>query len=95
MVPLFTYDKVDLLLQINTKKLMISLTLLVIYLLIDCRHCKSDAIRFCNAKRQWADLGTELNVEHDPLILPCLHRYAYHESKDMRLKPECFQVINF
>ncbi|XP_058449131.1 Golgi apparatus protein 1 isoform X1 [Malaya genurostris] len=58
------------------------------------RNCKDDAIRFCKAKKNWADLDTaQMDPERGPLILPCLHRYAYHPEKDMQLKQECFQEV--
>ena len=58
------------------------------------RSCKDDAIKFCRAKKTWADLDTaQMDPERGPLILPCLHRYAYHPQKEMQLKPECFQEV--
>ncbi|XP_038115158.1 Golgi apparatus protein 1 isoform X1 [Culex quinquefasciatus] len=58
------------------------------------RNCKDDAIRFCKAKKTWADLdAAQMDPERGPLILPCLHRYAYHPEKDMQLRPECFQEV--
>ncbi|XP_035902218.1 Golgi apparatus protein 1 isoform X1 [Anopheles stephensi] len=58
------------------------------------RSCKDDAIRFCKAKKTWADLDTaQMDPERGPLILPCLHRYAYPEKEEMRLKPECLQEV--
>nr|XP_029727793.1 Golgi apparatus protein 1-like isoform X1 [Aedes albopictus] len=58
------------------------------------RNCKDDAIRFCKAKKTWADLETgQMDPERGPLILPCLHRYAYHPEKEMQLKPECFHEV--
>ncbi|XP_058822591.1 Golgi apparatus protein 1-like isoform X2 [Topomyia yanbarensis] len=58
------------------------------------RNCKDDAIRFCRAKKTWADVDTaQMDPERGPLILPCLHRYAYHPEKDMQLKQECFQEV--
>ncbi|XP_055641505.1 Golgi apparatus protein 1 isoform X2 [Toxorhynchites rutilus septentrionalis] len=58
------------------------------------RNCKDDAMRYCKAKKTWADLDTaQMDPERGPLILPCLHRYAYHPEKDMQLKQECFQEV--
>ncbi|XP_055609090.1 Golgi apparatus protein 1-like isoform X1 [Uranotaenia lowii] len=58
------------------------------------RNCKDDAIKFCRAKKTWADLDTaQMDPERGPLILPCLHRYAYHPEKDLQLKQECFQEV--
>ncbi|XP_055546541.1 Golgi apparatus protein 1 isoform X1 [Wyeomyia smithii] len=58
------------------------------------RNCKDDAIRFCKAKKTWADLDSaQMDPDRGPLILPCLHRYAYHPEKDMQLKQECFQEV--
>lgn len=34
-----------------------------------------------------------MDPERGPLILPCLHRYAYHPEKEMQLKQECFQEV--
>lgn len=41
-------------------------------------QCHSDAIQYCNAARNWTE---ELNVvgpQRNPLVFPCLYRYAYH-----------------
>ncbi|ETN58727.1 golgi family apparatus protein 1 [Anopheles darlingi] len=59
------------------------------------RNCKEDAIRFCKAKKSWADLDTaQMDPERGPLILPCLHRYAYPErDESLRLRPECLQEV--
>ncbi|XP_059622678.1 Golgi apparatus protein 1 isoform X2 [Phlebotomus argentipes] len=58
------------------------------------RHCKEDAVRLCHAKKAWADVTSEqMDPERGPLVLPCLHRYAYHASPDMHLRPECFHEV--
>lgn len=31
--------------------------------------------------------------ERGPLILPCLHRYAYHPEQKMQLSQDCFQEV--
>lgn len=57
------------------------------------RNCKDDAIRFCNAKKTWADLDTaQMDPERGPMILPCLHRYIYKATPKVHLKPGCIQV---
>lgn len=62
-------------------------------ILLVCRNCKEDAVHFCHAKKTWADIDNpQMEPETGPLVLPCLHRYAYHPEKNMQLKPECFQV---
>lgn len=56
--------------------------------------CKADAIKFCHAKKTWAaDTETEMDPERGPLILPCLHRYAYHPNKEMQLSQNCFNEV--
>lgn len=57
-------------------------------------QCKDDAIRFCHAKKVWADIDNEhMDPERGPLVLPCLHRYAYHPDKTMQLSQNCFQEV--
>lgn len=57
-------------------------------------QCKSDAIKLCHAKKVWADVDNEqMDPERGPLILPCLHRYAYHPNKTMQLSQNCFQEV--
>lgn len=34
-----------------------------------------------------------MDPERGPLILPCLHRYAYHPDKNMQLSQNCFQEV--
>ena len=58
------------------------------------QSCKSDAIRFCHAKKTWADTDNEqMDPERGPMILPCLHRYAYHADNKMQLSQGCFQEV--
>lgn len=57
-------------------------------------QCRTDAIKLCHAKKTWADLdNTQMDPERGPLILPCLHRYAYHPNKTMQLTQNCFQEV--
>lgn len=67
------------------------------------KECKEDAVHFCHAKRSWDNAalaadgndnaaGDVMDPERGPMILPCLHRYAYHPEPDHRLKPECLRV---
>lgn len=57
-------------------------------------QCKDDAVRLCHAKKTWADIENEqMDPERGPLILPCLHRYAYHPDKNMQLSQNCFQEV--
>lgn len=57
-------------------------------------QCKTDAIKLCHAKKTWADLdNAQMDPERGPLILPCLHRYAYHPNKTMQLSQNCFQEV--
>lgn len=61
------------------------------------RNCREDAIRICHAKKNWADVGSDLNQmdpDREPIILPCLYRYAYGEDKKI-LKPACLQELKF
>lgn len=56
--------------------------------------CREDAIRLCHAKKTWADIDNEqMDPERGPMILPCLHRYAYHHDKKMQLTQTCFQEV--
>lgn len=58
------------------------------------RNCKDDAIRICHEKKTWADINTDqMDPDREPLILPCLYRYAYSSDKRMQLKPACLQVL--
>ncbi|GAB0086076.1 Golgi apparatus protein 1 [Sergentomyia squamirostris] len=58
------------------------------------RHCKDDAERFCHAKKSWADVTSgQLDPERGPLILPCLHRYAYHATSNAHLNSECLHEV--
>lgn len=34
-----------------------------------------------------------MDPERGPLVLPCLHRYAYHPEPTIRLKPECLKEV--
>lgn len=60
------------------------------------RQCKEDAIRICHAKNSWADVNTDqMDPDREPLILPCLYRYAYSSENRVQLKPSCLQVNLF
>ena len=58
------------------------------------RQCKEDAIRICHAKNSWADvnIADQMDPDREPLILPCLYRYAYSTENRVHLKPSCLQV---
>lgn len=34
-----------------------------------------------------------MDPERGPLVLPCLHRYAYHPEPKIRLRPECLVEV--
>lgn len=34
-----------------------------------------------------------MDPERGPLVLPCLHRYAYDPKPEVRLKPECLKEV--
>lgn len=58
------------------------------------RHCKADAVHYCHAKQTWDDVtGDSMDPERAPMILPCLHRYAYHPEPSKRLQPECLREV--
>lgn len=60
------------------------------------RSCRNDAVRLCHAKEHWADTDAgvlAMDPERGPLILPCLHRYAYGHEKDDHLMPACLQEV--
>lgn len=58
-------------------------------------QCKEDAIKFCHAKKAWADIENEqMDPERGPMVLPCLHRYAYHPDPKMQLSQNCFVEVN-
>lgn len=59
------------------------------------RNCKEDAVQFCHAKRTWDDAGADdaMDPERGPMILPCLHRYAYHPEPSRRLSGECLREV--
>jgi golgi apparatus protein 1 len=58
-------------------------------------RCKDEAIKFCHAKKAWDGENGEVNMdpERGPLILPCLHRYAYHPDKNLLLSQSCFNEV--
>lgn len=58
-------------------------------------RCKDDAIKFCHAKKAWDGENGELQMdpERGPLVLPCLHRYAYHPDKNLQLSESCFNEV--
>lgn len=58
------------------------------------RSCREDAIHICHAKKNWADIISEdqMDPDREPLILPCLYRIAYSSDKKMQLQPGCLQV---
>lgn len=57
-------------------------------------QCKDDAIKLCHAKKTWADVDNDqMDPERGPMILPCLHRYAYHPDTKMQLSQNCFQEV--
>lgn len=59
------------------------------------RNCKEDAIRICHAKDSWTDVGNDqMDPDREPLILPCLYRYAYNSEKKKDLQPACLQVCS-
>jgi hypothetical protein len=43
------------------------------------KECKDDAVKYCNAKAEWADWTTD--VDNNPLVLPCLYHHI-HEQDD-------------
>lgn len=59
------------------------------------RNCKEDAVHFCHAKKTWDDLdnGGQMDPERGPMVLPCLHRYAYHPEPTKRLQPHCLKEV--
>lgn len=59
------------------------------------RACRDDAVKFCNAKKTWADVDGQqaMDPERGPLVLPCLHRYAYPENSTMQLKQKCLVEV--
>lgn len=62
------------------------------------RACKRDAVKFCRAKKNWADTdgNNEMDPERGPLILPCLHRTMYHKTENdvgHELSPDCAQEV--
>lgn len=57
------------------------------------RSCRDDAHRICHAKDNWADIGADkMDPDREPLILPCLYRYAYDPEKKKELQSACLQV---
>jgi Golgi apparatus protein 1 len=41
-------------------------------------QCKSDAAQYCNAAPNWTEEVNAIGPQRNPLVLPCLYRYAYH-----------------
>nr|SVE87371.1 EOG090X05VD [Daphnia similis] len=56
-------------------------------------QCKSDAAQFCNAAPNWTEEANAIGPQRNPLVLPCLYRYAYHPPADASLKPECADEV--
>lgn len=57
------------------------------------RNCKDEAVKICHAKTSWSDVGgDQMDPDREPLILPCLYRYAYDPSGKTQLGPSCLQV---
>nr|SVE78852.1 EOG090X05VD [Daphnia lumholtzi] len=56
-------------------------------------QCKSDAAQFCNAAPNWTEEANAIGPQRNPLVLPCLYRYAYHPPADSSLKPECADEV--
>lgn len=58
------------------------------------KQCRDDAIKYCSAKHEWDDVtDAQMDPERGPLILPCLHRIAYSEEKNMKLHSNCFKEV--
>lgn len=61
--------------------------------------CLSDATRLCNAKKNWAEIvdgsGNSGNAISSGAaqVLPCLFRYVYHPTAELRLTPLCGQEV--
>ncbi|XP_038208318.1 Golgi apparatus protein 1 [Zerene cesonia] len=56
------------------------------------KACRYDAVTQCKAKLQWAD-ASEHQSQKDPLILPCLYKYAYESELKGMLLPACEQQV--
>lgn len=41
-------------------------------------QCHTDALQYCNAARNWTEELNLVGPQRNPLVLPCLYRYAYH-----------------
>lgn len=49
-------------------------------------HCHTDAVNFCQAPRNWTEDMNSIGPQRNPLVLPCLYRYAYHPQGDNVVK---------
>ncbi|KAG7170035.1 Golgi apparatus protein 1-like [Homarus americanus] len=55
--------------------------------------CVNDAIKLCNAKKDWAASTQNTNVQRGVQVLPCLFRYVYHPKPHLRLSSNCMQEV--
>lgn len=56
--------------------------------------CHNDAVKLCNAKRDWADGSSNTNVQRGIQVLPCLFRYVYHPKAELKLSGNCVQEVH-
>jgi Golgi apparatus protein 1 len=49
-------------------------------------QCKSDAAQYCNAAPNWTEEANAIGPQRNPLVLPCLYRYAYHPPTDSSVR---------
>lgn len=57
------------------------------------RTCHKDAIRYCHAKREWAEDVKQMDPERGPTVMACLYRYVYHPDDQVRLNQECIDNV--
>lgn len=48
--------------------------------------CFNESVRLCNAKRDWADVSSNTNVQRGVQVLPCLFRYVYHPKAELMVR---------
>lgn len=56
-------------------------------------QCQSDAVKLCNAAKNWSEDANTIGPQRNPLIFPCLYRHAYHPQVGSLLKPACADEV--
>ena len=58
-------------------------------------ECLADAVHFCGAPKNWTEDPQTSGPSPNPLVLPCLYRYAYHSDAKTKLADKCVDQVGF